>query len=139
MDQAVSRYGPVVRHDTIQGEELYLFTKDRFVIMAHFYDGKIDSIYYSKESREKLDKEEVDTFLKANNGGRMMEELAPNTWTTKNDTSASLNKLGGFWHLDIKSIEYQQRSWDAYAAEEKAAADAEKARKEKHKANLKTF
>ena len=47
MDEAVKRYGKVVGHERIHGEEYHLFEKDGFHILAHFYDGKIDRILYS--------------------------------------------------------------------------------------------
>jgi len=137
MDKAVKRYGPVVHHDTIQGEELYAFKKHGYDIVAHFHEGKIDNIMYGKESREKLSKTEVNTFLEANNGGRPMKDLGGDFWEAKNGTYATLTKLGGIWHLDIKGPAYDKRNIDAYAAEEKAAQQAEKVRKEK--ANLKGF
>jgi hypothetical protein len=57
----------------------------------------------------------------------------------KTNASASLNKLGGVWHLDIETRASQIRASDAYAAEEKAAAEAQKARKKTAKANLNAF
>ena len=66
MDEAVKRYGEVVHHGNIHGEEVYSFTKNGFNILAHFHGGKIDRILYSRESRGKLSAEEIDTFLRAN-------------------------------------------------------------------------
>jgi hypothetical protein len=66
MDEAVKRYGEVVHHGNIHGEEVYSFTKNGFNILAHFHGGKIDRILYSRESRGKLSDEEIDTFLRAN-------------------------------------------------------------------------
>src|SRR5215469_10178515 len=63
MAEAVKRYGKVVGHDTIIGEEFYSFEKNGFHILAHFHEGKIDRILYNSESREKLTHEEIDTFL----------------------------------------------------------------------------
>ena len=74
MDEAVKRYGEVIRHGNIHGEELYSFKKNGFNILAHFHAGKIDRIMYSRESGSKLTDEEIDTFLKANNKGRPMNE-----------------------------------------------------------------
>ena len=42
MDEAVKRYGEVVRRETIQGREFYSFEKNGFHILAHFHDEKID-------------------------------------------------------------------------------------------------
>jgi hypothetical protein len=66
MDEAVKRYGEVVHHGNIHGEEVYSFTKNGFNILAHFHGGKIDRILYTRESRGKLSDEEIDTFLRAN-------------------------------------------------------------------------
>ena len=66
MDEAVKRYGEVVHHGNIHGEEVYSFTKNGFNILAHFHGGKIDRILYRRESRGKLSDEEIDTFLRAN-------------------------------------------------------------------------
>ena len=49
MDEAVKRYGEVIRHGNIHGEELYSFKKSGFNILAHFHAGKIDRIMYSRE------------------------------------------------------------------------------------------
>jgi hypothetical protein len=66
MDEAVKRYGEVVHHGNIHGEEVYSFTKNGFNILAHSHGGKIDRILYRRESRGKLSDEEIDTFLRAN-------------------------------------------------------------------------
>jgi hypothetical protein len=74
MDETVKRYGEIVHHGITYGEKLYSFEKNGFNILAHFHEGKIDRIMYSSESGRKLTDEEMDTFLKANNHGRPMNE-----------------------------------------------------------------
>jgi hypothetical protein len=49
MDEAVQRYGKIVHHGTIYGEEFYSFNKNGFYILAHFHNGKIDHILYSRQ------------------------------------------------------------------------------------------
>ena len=41
MDEAVKRYGEVVHHGNIHGEEVYSFTKNGFNILAHFHGEKL--------------------------------------------------------------------------------------------------
>jgi hypothetical protein len=74
MDETVKRYGEIVHHGITYGEKLYSFEKNGFNILAHFNEVKIDRIMYSSESGRKLTDEEMDTFLKANNHGRPMNE-----------------------------------------------------------------
>jgi hypothetical protein len=120
MEEAVTRYGPVVHHDTIQGEKYSLFKKNGFHILAHFHDGKIDHILYSSESGEKLTHEEIDTFLKANSGGRLMNEDLPYLWVGK-DASATYSKWSGdAWHLDIKARTFGHKRIVAKKAAKKA-------------------
>jgi hypothetical protein len=139
MDQAIKRYGPVVHHDTTHGKKLYMFKKNGFVIMAHFHDGKIDHIMYGKETREKLTLEEINTFLKANNGGRPMKEDLRYLWVGK-DVSATYSKDVDYWHLNIKTLDYEHRQIAADEAAEKATEKAtEKARQEAEKAKLNGF
>ena len=76
MDEAVKRYGRVIRHESIHGAEVYSFEKNGFHILAHFHNGKIDRIVYKSEAGRKLTHEEIDTFLKANNHGHLMNEEA---------------------------------------------------------------
>jgi hypothetical protein len=59
MAEAVKRYGKVVGHDTIRGEQFYAFEKNGFRILVHFQDGKIDRTLYNSESRAKLTHEEI--------------------------------------------------------------------------------
>jgi len=118
--EAVKRYGKVVSHDTIHGEQFYSFEKNGFHILVHFHDGKIDRILYNSQSRAKLTHEEIDTFLKANNGGRLMNEDLPYLWVGK-DASATYSKWpGAAWHLDIKARTYGHRRIVPKKAEEKA-------------------
>jgi hypothetical protein len=126
MYEAIRRYGNVVRHATIEGEELYSFNKNGFIVIAHFYDGKIDHIMYGKPSGEKLTPEEIDTFLKANNSGRPMEEALRHLWVGKN-VSATYSKDGKYWHLNIKTLDYEHQQIAADEAAEKAEKKAEEA------------
>ena len=119
MDEAVKRYGEVVRRETIQGREFYSFEKNGFHILAHFHDEKIDRILYSRESGRKLTHEEIDTFLKANNGGRLMNEDLPYLWVGK-ERSATYSKWGDAWRLDIKARTFGHRTIVATKATEKA-------------------
>lgn len=120
MDEAVKRYGRFVRHDTIHGEEFYSFEKSGFHILAHFHDGKIDRILYNSESRPKLTHEEIDTFLKVNNGGHLMNEDLPYLWVGK-DASATYSKWpGDAWRLDIKARSFGRRRIVTKKAAEKA-------------------
>ena len=41
MDEAIKRYGEVVHHGNIHGEEVYSFTKNGFNILAHFHGEKL--------------------------------------------------------------------------------------------------
>ena len=120
MEEAVKRYGEVVRRETIQGQEFYLFEKNGFHILAHFQDGKIDRILYNRESGEKLTHEEIDTFLKANNGGRLMNEDLPYIWVGK-DVAATYSKWPRHaWRLDIKARGFGHRRGVTKKAAEKA-------------------
>ena len=120
MEEAVKRYGEVVRRETIQGWEFYLFEKNGFHILAHFQDGKIDRILYNRESGEKLTHEEIDTFLKANNRGRLMNEDLPYIWVGK-DVAATYSKWPRHaWHLDIKATGFGHRRGVTKKAAEKA-------------------
>jgi hypothetical protein len=112
MDEAVARYGQVIHHATIRGEELYSFKKNGFDIEAHFNEGKIDYIMYSKASREKLTPEEIDTFLKANDGGRPMKEKAPYFWIGK-EVSAACHKADGVWRLYVETQAYEHGKIEA--------------------------
>jgi hypothetical protein len=130
MDEAVKRYGKVVGHERIHGEEYYLFEKNGFHILAHFHDGKIDRILYNSESRDKLTEEEIDTFLRANNGGRPMNEDLPYIWVGK-DAAATYSKWPRHaWHLDIKARTFGHRKTVAKKLAEKAQKEAEKAKLE---------
>ena len=75
--------------------------------MAHFNEGKIDVIGYGKESGEQLTSEEIDTFLKANNGDQPMKTQGPNAWVG-NNVIAIYHKDAGAWHLAI--IAHKQKS-----------------------------
>jgi len=120
MAEAVKRYGKVVGHDTIHGEQFYSFEKNGFHILVHFHHGKIDRIMYNSGSRAKLTHEEIDTFLRANNGGRLMNEDLPYLWVGK-DASATYSKWpGAAWRLDIKARTYGQRRTVPKKEEEKA-------------------
>jgi hypothetical protein len=127
MDQAIKRYGPVVDHDTIQGETLDMFKKNGFVVIVHFHDGKIDHILYGKETRDKLTPEEINTFLKANNGGRPMKEDFLYLWVGK-DVIATYSKDVRHWHLNIETKDYEHRQIAARKAKEKSRQEAEKAK-----------
>jgi hypothetical protein len=130
MDEAITRYGNVVRHDTIHGEKYYSFEKNGFHILAHFHDGKLDRILYNSESRDKLTEEEIDTFLRANNGGRPMNEDLPYIWVGK-DVAATYSKWHRHaWHLDIKARSFGRRKNIAQKLAEKAQKEAEKAKLE---------
>jgi len=109
MEEAVKRYGPVVHQDTIQGEEYFSFKKNGFHILAHFHDGKIDHILYNSESGEKLTHEEFDTFLKANNGGHLMNEDLPYVWVGKHVAATYYKWPRHAWHLDIKARAFGRR------------------------------
>jgi hypothetical protein len=101
MDQAVKRYGRVLYHKT-DGEEFYGFHKSGLMVMAHFADGKIDSITYAKapNGKKKLTPTEIKTLLKANNGGRAMKELGPDGWSGDNGLlAASEHSEEGMWIL----------------------------------------
>jgi hypothetical protein len=68
----------------VDGKEYYLFNQNGFNILAHFNEGKIDVIGYGKESGEQLTSEEINTFLKANNGDQSMKKQGPNAWVGNN-------------------------------------------------------
>jgi hypothetical protein len=51
MDEAVERYGEVIRHGNIHGEELYSFKKNGFNIL---YDRTKDEITLSEVERIRL-------------------------------------------------------------------------------------
>ena len=120
MDEAVKRYGAFVRHEKIRGEEFYMFEKNGFHVLAHFHNGKMDRIVYSSESRRKLTHEEIDTFLKANNGGRLMNEDLPYIWVGK-DVAATYSKWPRHaWRLDIKARGFGHRRGVTKKAAEKA-------------------
>jgi len=120
VDEAVKRYGNVVRHERIHDEEYYLFEKSGFHVLAHFHDGKVDRILYSSDSRRKLTHEEIDTFLKANNGGRLMNEDLPYVWVGKHAAATYSKWHGGAWRLDIKARTFGHRRIVAQKAVEKA-------------------
>ena len=104
MDEAIMRYGEAVQHETVDGKEYYLFNQNGFNILAHFNEGKIDVIGYGKESGEQLTSEEINTFLKANNGDQPMKKQGPNAWVG-NNLLALYHKEGGAWHLAIMAHE----------------------------------
>jgi hypothetical protein len=58
---------------------------------------------YSRESGGKLTDEEIDTFLKANNKGRPMNEDLPYIWVGKDVTATYSIWPRDVWHLDIKA------------------------------------
>jgi hypothetical protein len=119
MDEAVKRYGEVIRHGNIHGEELYSFKRNGFNILAHFHAGKIDRIMYSRESGSKLTDEEIDTFLKANNKGRPMNEDLPYIWVGKDVAATYSIWPRDVWHLDIKARAFGHRRTLAKEATEK--------------------
>jgi hypothetical protein len=135
MDEAVQRYGKIVHHGTLYGEELYSFNKNGFYILAHFHNGKIDHILYRHAFGGELTPEEIYAFLKANNSGRPMKEELPNLWIGKGvsaafskwPTRAGLSESAA-WHLDIKSEAYQYREMEVREAAEKKRKEAEKAK-----------
>jgi hypothetical protein len=92
-----------------------------------------------RRQREKLTLEEINTFLKANNGGRPMKEDLRYLWVGK-DVSATYSKDVDYWHLNIKTLDYEHRQIAADEAAEKATEKAtEKARQEAEKAKLNGF
>ena len=94
--------------------------KNGFNILAHFHEGKIDRIMYSSESGRKLTDEEIDTFLKANNHGRPMNEDLPYIWVGK-DAAATYSKWPrDTWHLDIKARTFGRKRIVAKKPTEKA-------------------
>jgi hypothetical protein len=109
MDEAVKRYGEVVRRETIQGREFYLFEKNGFHILTHFHDEKIDRILYNKESGRKLTHDEIDTLLKANNHGHLMNEDLPYVWVGKNVAATYSEWPRHVWRLDIKARGFGRR------------------------------
>ena len=119
MDEAVKRYGEVIRHGNIHGEELYSFKKNGFNILAHFHAGKIDRIMYSRESGGKLTDEEIESFLKANNKGRPMNEDLPYIWVGKDVAATYSIWPRDVWHLDIKARAFGHRRILAKKATEK--------------------
>jgi len=104
MDEAIMRYGEAVQHEIVHSKEYYLFNQNGFNILAHFTEGKIDVIAYGKESGEQLTSEEINTFLKANNGDQPMKKQGPNAWVG-NNMIALYHKEGGAWHLAIMAHE----------------------------------
>jgi hypothetical protein len=100
MDEAIMRYGEAVQHEIVGGKEYYLFNQNGFNILAHFNEGKIDVIGYGKESGERLTSEEINTFLKVNNGDQPMNKQGPNAWVG-NNVIAMYKQEGGAWHLSI--------------------------------------
>ena len=100
MDQAIMRYGEAVQRETFDGKEYYLFKQNGFSILAHFNEGKIDVVGYGKDSGEQLTSEEINTFLKANNGDQPMKKQGPNAWVG-NNVIAVYHKKGVVWHLAI--------------------------------------
>jgi len=67
--------------------------------------GKDDT---SRKSGEKLTHEEIDTFLKANNGGHLMNEDSPYVWVGKHVTATYYKWPRQAWHdpaaLCLKSL-----------------------------------
>ena len=108
MDEAIMRYGEAVQHEIVHSKEYYLFNQNGFNILAHFTEGKIDVIAYGKESGEQLTSEEINTFLKANNGDQPMKKQGPNAWVG-NNLIALYHKEGGAWHLAIMATNRHQR------------------------------
>jgi len=45
-----------------------------------------------------------------------MKEAGPNYWLAS--TAASFHRLGGIWHLDIRSLGYQNREIEEHQAAE---------------------
>ena len=75
---------------------------------------------YSSESGRKLTDEEIDTFLKANNHGRPMNEDLPYIWVGK-DAAATYSKWPrDAWHLDIKARTFGRKRIVAKKPTEKA-------------------
>jgi hypothetical protein len=107
MDEAIMRYGEAVQHETVDGKEYYLFKQNGFNILAHFNEGKIDVVGYGKESGEQLNSEEINTFLKANNGDQPMKKQGPNAWVG-NNVIAVYDQKGIVWHLAIMA--HKQKS-----------------------------
>ena len=108
MDEAIMRYGEAVQHEIVHSKEYYLFNQNGFNILAHFTEGKIDVIAYGKESGEQLTSEEINTFLKANNGDQPMKKQGPNAWVG-NKVIAMYHKEGAAWHLAIMATNKDQR------------------------------
>ena len=108
MDEAIMRYGEAVQHEIVHSKEYYLFNQNGFNILAHFTEGKIDVIAYGKESGEQLTSEEINTFLKANNGDQPMKKQGPNAWVG-NNVIAMYHKEGAAWHLAIMATNKDQR------------------------------
>jgi hypothetical protein len=75
---------------------------------AHFNHGKIDAIGYGKESGEQLTSEEINTFLKANNGDQPIKKQRPNAWVG-NNVIAEYHKEGAAWRLAIMAHAQDQR------------------------------
>jgi hypothetical protein len=108
MDEAIMRYGEAVQHEIVHSKKYYLFNQNGFNILAHFTEGKIDVIAYGKESGEQLTSEEINTFLKANNGDQPMKKQGPNAWAG-NNVIAMYHKEGAAWHLAIMATNRDQR------------------------------
>jgi hypothetical protein len=102
------RYGEAVQHEIVHSKEYYLFNQNGFNILTHFTGGKIDVIAYGKESGEQLTSEEINTFLKANNGDQPMKKQGPNAWVG-NNVIAMYHKEGAAWRLPIMATNKDQR------------------------------
>ena len=124
MDEAVKRYGEVLHRDTVEGEEIYGFIKNGFLIIAHFREGKIDVISYAKgpDGKQKLTPSEINTFLKVNNNGRLRKKEGSNAWSGKNGTVAGFAQEDGMWILAI--VQPDNKTTETDKEDEKKALEA---------------
>ena len=63
--------------------------------------GKLTLSDTAKSLGEQLTSEEINTFLKVNNGDQPMNKQGPNAWVVGNNVIAMYKQEGGAWHLSI--------------------------------------
>lgn len=92
-EEFVARYGEPGPSSKL-GEDTLGYAKGPLIIVAHFFEGKCDYIYFSRIDKTDLSDVEIQTLCEANSGGQKWKRVGPETdgvtlWVTEDTKFAS--------------------------------------------------
>jgi hypothetical protein len=139
MEQAVARYGPVIKETDSNGIHWYAFRKNGFIVRAIFQNSKIVQIDYSHDftvaepnqswmQLSKLSDVEIQNFLKVNDTGPWTKLFVDGygDWESANNlasytlNSSTKDVMRWFYELKVYTKDWQHQLNQKKAAEETA-------------------